>query len=193
MAGGRQPHGGMDDFPILLRRHLAKLETVFGQGGGRDKYPKSAEALRRFRVAVLAEVPDGTGRKGLHRQTSGAKLAGTRKYYMRWYRATRENKRLKSQVEAFTDSKAGEAGCQIAPEWLCRIFLSAPAASARSVERAFKDVLGADTRTVSSRTIARVGDAWVEMYREMVLDAAAARVAAAVAATGASVNKNIQL
>ena len=77
----------------------------------------------------------------------------------------------------------------ISEEWLVRVFLSKPCASGRGLAQSFRDIAGSDICTVGRASIARVRDAWVEMYKPMVMLQCAELVTGAVqhaAATGAA-------
>ena len=65
----------------------------------------------------------------------------------------------------------------LSEEWLMRVFLSKPNASARSLEQSFGDIVGSDVRTVSRPAMNAIRDAWVEMYKPLVHKAGAALVA----------------
>lgn len=139
-------------------------------------YPQTADAMRRLRAAIDAEVPRG---RGLKRPAEGRSVS-SRKHYLRARRLKTETDKLRAEIANHTKSKAN--GYQITPDWILRIFLAMPAASSRGMEHCFRDVVGADGNLLSRRTIGRVRDAWVELYKSMVLKVGADRVAGAIGA-----------
>ena len=106
---------------------------------------------------------------------------------MQAYRLRKERDALAEQLRAHTSAKA--PGGSISQEWLLRVFLSMPGSSSRSLAQSFLDCVGSDVNTVSRTSIGRVRDAWVELYKPMVLKVAANLVGftmASAAATGAA-------
>ena len=173
-------------FPTVLRRHFFILHATFLRG--RMPYPKTADALRRLREAIYAEVPCGRGLKRKRERpamrSSPTTGHASRKHYQRMLRLKKDNVQLRAEVVSHTQSKA--EGWQLSPEWLSRVFLTSPAASARGMAQSFRDVVCSDSNTVSRYSIGRVRDAWVELYKVMVFKVGADMVADAVgAATGA--------
>ena len=161
-------------FPTLLRQRFTALHATFLRR--RLSYPQTADALRRLREAIDAEVPRG---RGLKRPAEGRSVS-SRKHYLRARRLKTETDKLRAEIANHTKSKA--TGYQITPDWLLRIFLAMPAAGSRGMEHCFRDVVGADGNLLSRRTIGRVRDAWVELYKSMVLKVGADRVAGAIGA-----------
>ena len=183
-------------FANLVHAKLAQLETQFRRA--RNEYPQAAKALGLLKEAIDAEVAPalslGLRRK---RRASGAAATGApaaatggdrdRKYYMQAFRLKKQNAQLKKEVQCHIATKA--AGGKISAEWLMRVFLSQPTSSARALAQSFVDVAGSDVTTVGRTSIGKIRDAWVEMYKPMVLRTGADLVAftvqgAAVAGAG---------
>ena len=90
----------------------------------------------------------------------------------------REIVRLKEQLSSHTASTDATGGrTAISPQWISKIFLTAPGQNSRGLATAFRDIVAVDKNPVSRPTIARVRGTWVEFYKNMVKKVAADRVA----------------
>ena len=181
-------HGASEakGFQWKLRRQVARLAGYFDKGTTR-KYPRTSDAIGNLRSAVDAEMrqrrivvrkqPRATDDQppAKKRKVTGAT---SRKHEMMARRLKKENERLQAKLNDFTVHQGGK---HITPAWIVKIFLTSPSQNARGLEKAYRDVIGLDTNSVSRRTMLRIRGAWVVHYKQMVVDVAVARVAAAVA------------
>ena len=149
-------------FTLLLHKRLDSLRNVFQQA--RLQYPQTSAALRVLQKAIDEEASLGR-RQGKCRPGSAShrkrrrqpQAAPSRKHY---YRAIRLQASLdKLQVEFDKVAKTKEGGNVTSQECILRIILAAPALSARGIAQSFRDVVGADSNTVSRITIGKVKDA----------------------------------
>ena len=188
-------------FACVLRQRFDRLQEHFGRAQG--QYPRVLEALRQMGLALDAEVPRPELPKkrkaatGAPRAATGAPQAATgapqaatgasraaaesspvsRKWYCLARRLRKERDALKAQLDRASGAKEGNV---LTEEWLVRVFLSRPNASARSLEQGFGDIIGSDVHTVSRPRMNIIRDAWVELYKPMVLSAGASLVASTV-------------
>ena len=178
-------------FSLLLRHRVAKVRQHFLLA--RQPYPGIRDALRQphqLQGALDAELPPPVVRRGSLKRTRGSGGAATgatasaatgaardRKCYHQARRLRKERDALALQLRRMSGAKEGG---QLSQEWLLRIFLAKPNVSARFVEQSFGDIVGSDVTTVSRFSLNRVRDAWVEMYKPMVLTVGAGLVAQCV-------------
>ena len=89
---------------------------------------------------------------------------GQRKFYYQDCRLRKHRDTLAAQLQRFTGAKLAAHNNQLSEseEWLLRVILAKPNASARAVEEMFADIVGSDVRTVSRGSINSVRDARVE-------------------------------
>ena len=175
-------------FALVLRRRAARVQEFFGRA--RLQYPRTAEALRLLQEALEAEVVVPAADLAVKREkrrasgaTSATEAVATgadrdRKWYFQARRFKKERDALAEKLRLSSGAK--EKGGALSEEWLLRVILSKPNASARSVAQSFADIVGSDVRTVSRGSINSVRDAWVEFYKPMVLTVAAGLVANSV-------------
>lgn len=176
-------------FPGVFRRRVARVQQYLATA--RRQYPRTKEALRLLQVAVDEEVPRPAVQPGKKRKaTPGAAATGaaatgaheaaapteSRKWYFQARRLRLERDALAAKLRRFSGAKE-EGHYMLSEEWLMRVFLSKPNASARSLEQSFGDIVGSDVRTVSRPAMNAIRDAWVEMYKPLVHKAGAALVA----------------
>jgi len=83
--------------------------------------------------------------------------------------------KLRAELQRHTSTKT--VGGRVSQEWLMRVFLAAPHASARALAHSFRAVAGTDDCTVSRPTISKIKDAWVELYKDMIYTSARGIVA----------------
>ena len=183
-------------FSLLLRHRVAMVRQHFLLA--RQPYPGIRDALHQLQGALDAELPPPVVRRGSLKRTRGSGGAATgatasaatgagspvggvephvareRKCYHQARRLRKERDALALQLRRMSGAKEGG---QLSQEWLLRIFLAKPNASARFVEQSFGDIVGSDVTTVSRFSLNRVRDAWVEMYKPMVLTVGAGLVA----------------
>ena len=170
------------NFASVLRRRADRVQEYFGRA--RRQYPQVKEALRVLAVALDAEVPK-TPLPKKRKATTGAGVATgatktdpatvSRKWYFQARRFRLERDALQKKLGKVSGAKEGHN--MLSEEWLMRVFLSKPNASARSMEQGFGDIVGSDVRTVSRPAMNAIRDAWVEFYKPMVHKAGAALVA----------------
>ena len=99
----------------------------------------------------------------------------TRKWYFAAHRLRLERDALASKVRTMTGAK--DHG-RLSQEWLLRVFLTKPNASARSLQQSFGSIVGSDVTTISRNRLNAIRDAWVELYKPMVFKVGAAFVEA---------------
>ena len=197
-------------FKAILHRRVRRVREHFLRA--RRRYPRIAETLQLLQAALDEELPHtvadaaaplGSRQKKRRAGSAGGAATGAtepatrkaiprdRKWYYQARRFQKERDVLAAKVRRMDGEK--ESGGQLSQEWLLRIILAKPNASARSLAQSFVDVIGSDVRTVGRTSIGVVRDAWVELYKPMVLKvgadlvAACARQAAAVKAEFAPV------
>ena len=181
-----------DRFVAVFRLRLARVQQYFGRA--RREYPRVKEALRLLQVAVDDELPRPAALQFRKRKAApGAAATGasvgvatgareaaepreSRKWYFQARRFRLERDALEAKLLRVTGAKE-EGHHVLSEEWLLRVFLSKPNASARSLEQSFGDIVGSDVRTVSRPAMNAIRDAWVEFYKPMVHKAGAALVA----------------
>ena len=175
----------MHGFTLLLHKRLESLRKVFQHG--RLTYPKTAAALCVLQTAIDEEAALGirqgktASNKRRRQQCQPQAAASSRKHY---FRAVRLQARLKIlQTDYDLVMKTKEDGNVTSQECILRVILAAPALSARGFAQSFRDVVGCDGNTVSRLTIGKIKDAWVEMYKRMVLAVGAKHVALAFSAS----------
>ena len=88
-------------------------------------------------------------------------------YAQRWRRAEKQLAIVKGNLAKHEQYKSKDG--RINQEWIMRVILASPICSSRSLAQSFRDVMGVDSNTVSRFSIQRIKDAFVEMYKEMVL------------------------
>ena len=163
-----------------MRRMFDNLNELFERGTTRS-YPQTAEALRRLRQAIDAELK--TQRNQLKPQYMRKKrplpTGPTRKHYQRWLRLRIENDKLRLKLASHTAAKVGSL---LSPEWIMRVFLSSPSSNARGFAKSFREVAGMDSNTVGRDSIGKVRGAWVELYKPIVLKLGGEGVVGAVGA-----------
>jgi hypothetical protein len=169
-------------FTWKLRRQVNRLADFFN-GGATGKYPKISDAMRRLQQAVDAEAvtrrraePETPATSNTKRKHAGS---ASRKHYQRCLRLKSENDELKAKLGSHTAVTRKVAKC-ISPEWIVKIFLTAPGQNARGLTKSFRDIVGFDKNPVSRETINKVRGAWCGFYKTLVLKLAADRVAFAV-------------
>ena len=112
----------------------------------------------------------------------------SRRHYQKARPEAKKSENLENKLKEMTDTKEKENN-RISEEWIVRVFLSQPCGSGRGLAQSFKDVAGSDITTLGRTSIGRVRNAWVELYKPMVLEQCADLVATTrrhAAATGAA-------
>ena len=181
-------------FPLVLR---SRVRECFARA--KRQHPRTRDALRLLQEALDAEVPPVVARRAPRKRKLEGGVAATgvpgqaatgafeaaatgvatrqRKFYYQACRLRKQRDTLAAQLQRFTGAKLAAQNNQLSEEWLLRVILAKPNASARAVEQMFADIVGSDVRTVSRGSINSVRDAWVEMYKPMVLRVGADLVA----------------
>ena len=162
----------------LMRRAQAVIDELAGE------FPLTKAALDQFENALKQETPER--RKGFKRRRGPEEIKASRTLKQKFRRLQSKCNALKSQVEAATGAKGLRR--QLCTDWLVRVALAAPLASARSLTTAFRDVCDVDEQIVSRATIGKIKDAFVEVVKTMMvkyLAGLACASEAAAAATGA--------
>ena len=183
MASSRKPE--VRSFSRRMREKLDDFAELL-EHGTTTPYPLIAAALKQLQHAVDTELKTvrRTALPTRPRDNRGLKrpwnLGPTRKYYQRSLRMKKENDKLREQLAS--QSAAKGKGTLLTPEWMTRVFLSSPSMNARGLARSFREVAGTDGNNVGRRSIGRVRDAFIELYKPMVMKVAAERVVGAVAA-----------
>ena len=103
-------------------------------------------------------------------------MSRERKWYYQARRFRLRSESLADQLRLMSGAKVSHG--MLSEEWLLRVILAKPNASARSVAQSFADIAGSDFSTVSRPSINAIRDAWVELYKPMVLKVGADLVAA---------------
>ena len=151
--------------PTRLLNLLLLLEVEVGRARG--AYPRTVAALRSLRGALQVELT----RKSL----CGASLA------TRTSRLRMQMSRLRKRVRELEESDRRHKAAKIVDglielEWIVRVFLASPHASARAVAQSFRAVAGMDECTVSRPTISKIKDSWTEMYMDLAYNSARSAV-----------------
>ena len=136
----------------LLRRAQAEIEALS------DEFPLTKAALDQFECALKAEAPER--RKGFKRRRGPEERRAIRILKQKARRLASKCSELKSKVEAATGAKGLRR--QVETDWLVRVALAAPLASARSLTAAFRDVCDVDENIVSRPTIGKIKDVFSE-------------------------------
>ena len=164
---------------------MVERVTSFADSIKTTLYPKTTAALSALRLAMREEMPRQRERptqRSKRKSEPTATEGSSRKHYYKCRRLEKANTELLAKVASFTAAKSREGRSMIALDWLARVFLSTPGPSSRSFEMAFRDAVGMDAPTISRRSMHRIRDAWVELFKPMVYKIAAARLEVAVAA-----------
>ena len=146
-------------FSVVLRRRFRRLEEYFNTG--RRQYPRTREALRLLKAALDGEVPRPVEPTASQRKRKGEVATGAgagaaagaleaaapreRRWYYQARRFRQERDALAEKVRHLSGAK--DSRNMLSEEWLLRVILSHPNASARSVEQSFADIAGSDVRT----------------------------------------------
>ena len=152
-----RPQSEWKGFQWKLRRIFDNLADFFDRGTTKP-YPETADALRRLRQAMEAELTTVRNRRtptyphskqlvpkqGRKRTLPTLPSGPSRKHYQRWLRLRIENDKLRSTLACHTAAKV--EGNLISPEWIMRVFLSSPSANARGMANRF-GTLWASTQT----------------------------------------------
>ena len=173
-------------FLSTLRFRVERVQVLFRKA--KRQYPRTQHCLARLQDALDAEFPapvvaprasqlkrsrsSGGAATGAASAATGA--GESRKHYFKARRLMKERDELNLKLQRMSGAK--EAG-QLSEEWVLRVFLAKPNASARSVEQSFADIVGSDVKTVSRFSLNSVRDAWVEMYKAMMAKVGADLVA----------------
>ena len=178
-----------DGFQWKLRRMVDRV-VEFVEARTTKPYPKTNVALQSLRAAMSDEMPQKRTRRT---KGQGALLSAARrkrifsdidstakKHYDKRRRLQKENEGLRANLAKHTVFRSG-AHNHIVPHWLVRVFLSQPNPSARGMEKSVRDVAGMDAPVISRKSIERIRDAWITMYKPMVLKIAADRLKTVVA------------
>ena len=179
-------------FQWKLRRSVDRVVAYVEHRTTRP-YPKTDAALKSLLAALSVEMP--LGRKRLASDSLGLsekqrtrvfseKQRNSDRAYKKQYdkgrRLQKEHDELRAKIAKHTVFKSGEHN-QIVPDWLVTVFLSQPNPSARGMERAVRDVAAMDVPVISRKSMERIRDAWITMYKPMVLKIVADRLKAVVA------------
>ena len=149
-------------------------------------YPKTNVALQSLRAALLDEMPQKRGERqgallsATTRERSSVFDSNAKKHYDKRRRLEKENEGLRTTVAKDTVFRSVVQN-QIVPDWLVRVFLSQPNPSARGTERSVRDVVGMDLPVISRKSMERIRDAWITLYKPMIFKIVADRLKAVVA------------
>ena len=143
---------------LRLRADSDRLDAWFSKA--RCPHPQVQDALRVLAAALDAEVPR-TRHSAKRKAATGAGVdtgaVDSRKYYYQARRFRRERDALQKQLGLVSGAK--EDHNMLSEEWLLRVFLSKPNASARALEQGFGDIVGSDVHTVSRPRMNMIRDA----------------------------------
>ena len=156
--------------PFRLRDVLAKLREDLRTRRG--AHPRTTAALDQLHEAIEAEFGPQRGQA-----TDRANIMSMRVVRLR-QRACRAEKKvaqLQDQVASITAAKV--AGGRLSDECFVRVFLASPVVTGRALSQAFRDILGPEGAVVSRPSMEGIRDAWVEIYKPMVLKTCAEMVA----------------
>ena len=175
-------------FQWKLRRSVDRVVAFVAHRTTRP-YPKTNAALNSLLRALSDEMPLRSKRRirgsepsetqrGQRGRIFSMNGRASKKHYDRARRLQKENEKLRADIAKHTVFKDGNYRNEINPEWLVRTFLSHPNPSARGTERSVRDVVGMDVPVISRKSTERIRDAWVTMYKPMVLNIVAHRLKA---------------
>ena len=71
--------------------------------------------------------------------------------------------KIQDELEALKAGKQTLSQNRMSPEFVAKVALSVPSASARGFEASWQELVGTDAAGCSRRTIARIRDAFVEV------------------------------
>lgn len=138
----------------------------------KGNYPDTTDALRRLESALALEFPQ----KAKQQTTKAATrcMIPTAKTSRLWKQQIKRKDakigQLQTEVATLLDAK-GKGGL-ISSEWIVRVALANPHASARALEACFRDICGVDHNVVDRRTMGKIKDAFVEVVKEMHMNQA---------------------
>ena len=140
---------------ILFVKKLRGLAFVcqahLARGGLGDAHPRTATALNALLCALAAEFP--------YLRAPCQRMPLMARYRKQISRLKRQVTKLNAELQRHVSTKT--VGGRVSQEWLTRVFLAAPHASARALANSFRAVAGTDESTVSRPTISIIKDAWV--------------------------------
>lgn len=135
-------------------KRVRMLSTL--QGGtarARGAYPRAATTLDALQAALAAECLRQTA---LLQTTREARAA---RYKHQAWRLKQQGMELEAEVQRHRP--ATSMGGRVPQEWLLRVFLAAPPASAWALAHSSRAVDGTDDCAASRPTISKIRDAWV--------------------------------
>ena len=138
------------DLAFVCKEHIAR-------GGLGDAHPRTTTALNALLCALAAEFP--------YLRAPRQRMPLMARYRKQIRRLKRQVTKLNAELQRHVSTKT--VGGRVSQEWLTRVFLAAPHASARALAHSFRAVAGTDESTVSRAAISKIKDAWIEMYKEM--------------------------
>ena len=124
-----------------------------------NKHPRTLEALKALEHAMHAEFTKSRLRKSLQ----GNRALRNRVYYLQTKMDC-----LQGELDSYKSTKTSSG--RVNAEWIVKVFLASPHASARALADSFRLVAGAESGIVSRESIHKIKCAWVEMYVSMAMN-----------------------
>ena len=166
----------LESVEIVPRRILKRRRQWAAKNSTNAKTTGAATSAQPTGVATTAGEKPQAGQPQAPGLRALAVASGTtRKWYFAAHRLRLERDALASKVRTMTGAK--DHG-RLSQEWLLRVFLTKPNASARSLQQSFGSIVGSDVTTISRCRLNAIRDAWVELYKPMVFKVGAAFVEA---------------
>ena len=159
---------------MLLQRAKATLSEVPGE------FPLTHAAVNQLEAALRMENPQR--KQGAKRRRGPDETKARKVWGQKVRRLQAKVADLAGQVAASTGSRGLRR--QLDCDWLVRVALAAPFASARAMEVAFREVCDTDENIVSRVSIGKIQDAFAEVVKKMMFEFAAKTVAGAIDGAG---------
>ena len=180
--------------PWQLRKLVIQVQEELATRKG--NYPETTDALTRLESALALEFPPKAKPEAKATKRSRMRvMIPTSKDAKLWKRQLkRKNEKLEqlqTQNAKLLDAK--HKGGVISGDWIVRVALANPHASARALEACFRDICGVDRNVIGRTAMGRIKDAFVEVVKEMHMNQAKKMVANACSAALAANTEFVSL
>ena len=159
--------------PWQLRKLVIQVQEELATRKG--NYPETTDALTRLESALALEFPPKAKPEAKATKRSRMRvMIPTSKDAKLWKRQLkRKNEKLEQlQTENAKLLDAKNKGGFISGDWIVRVALANPHASARALEACFRDICGVDRNVIGRTAMGQIKDAFVEVVKEMHMNQA---------------------
>ena len=145
-----------------MRHLLGHLHDAFDVSA--HLYPDIRAALESLDGAVLASFPSLPRRRPLTKPVL-PRDAKIRRLQKALAYARLSKSKIQDELLAFRAGKQTQSQNRMSPEFVAKVALSVPSASARGFEAAWQELVGTDAAGCSRGTSTRIRDAFVEVVK----------------------------